>query len=151
LLNGTKYTVVGVARQRLRFPHAAQFWVPLVPTGSEATDREMRLLYGIGRLRPGVSVAAAEAGRSSLTQQIQRANAELDLYSKALVISFKDAMGGSRKRVLLMMAAALFVLLIACANIANMLLARASQREREIAIRAALGASRPRIVRQLLT
>jgi len=151
LLNGTKYTVVGVARQRLRFPHAAQFWIPLVPTGSEASDREVRLSYGIGRLRAGITAAEAELDLSSLAAQAQRDNPHLDLYSQARVISFQEAMGGARKRVLLMMAAALFVLLIACANIANMLLARASQREREIAIRAALGASRPRIVRQLLT
>jgi len=151
LLNSAKYTVVGVARQRLRFPHATQFWIPLVAGGSEAIDREVRLLYGIGRLRPGVSVTAAELDLSSLTGEAQRANPQLDLYSQARVINLQEAAAGPRKRVLLMMAAALFVLLIACANIANMLLARASQREREIAIRAALGASRPRIVRQLLT
>jgi len=142
LLNNAKYTVVGVARQRLRFPHATQFWIPLVATGGEASDREVRFSYAIGRLRPGASAAAAEADLSSLAAQAQRANPQLDLYSKALVLNFQEAAAGPRKRVLLMMAAALFVLLIACANIANMLLARASQREREIAIRAALGASR---------
>jgi putative ABC transport system permease protein len=151
LLNGARYTVVGVVRERLRFPHAAQFWIPLVPTGFEANDRELRLYYAVGRLLPGVSPARAEEDLSSLMARSQHAHPELDLYSRSRVVRFSEIATGSRTRILVMMAAAVFVLLIACANIANMLLARASQREREIAIRAGLGASRARIVRQLLT
>ena len=150
VLNNTRYTVVGIAPEGMRFPHGAQFWLPYVPT-ADSGDRELRNIYGLGRLRPGVDTSAAEAELTRLMKRAQQENPQLDLYSQARVVPTYYVLINSRKRVTLMMAAAFFVLLIACANIANMLMARASQREREIAIRAALGASRARIVRQLLT
>jgi putative ABC transport system permease protein len=151
ILNDSRYNVVGIAPEGMRFPHGAQFWMPYVPTAADSSDRELRNIYGLGRLRPGVDASAAEAELSGLMKRAQEENPQLDLYSRARVVPTHYVLLNSRKRVMLMMAAAFFVLLIACANIANMLLARASQREREIAIRAALGATRTRIVRQLLT
>ncbi|HKD43411.1 MAG TPA: ABC transporter permease [Myxococcaceae bacterium] len=151
ILNNTRYTVVGIAPEGMRFPHGAQFWLPYVPTAADSGDRELRNIFGLGRLRPGVDTSAAEAELSRLMKRAQEENPQLDLYSQARVVPTSYVLINSRKRMTLMMAAAFFVLLIACANIANMLLARASQREREIAIRAALGATRMRIVRQLLT
>ncbi len=149
-LNGRVRTIVGVMPPKFRWPEIEDFWIP---AGFNAAEdrRSGQSLQGIARLKPGVTM--------------KQANAEVDAAVRALGGQYpevKDFGGhvdgmqerwrsGARPVMTVMLLAAMFVLLIACANVANLALARASARRREIGLRLALGASRGRIIRQLLT
>ncbi len=151
LLNGSKSTVIGVMPADFDFPVGADLWAPLDLTGAPEADRSNHYLVVVGRRRAGVSNAQAQADLNTLAarlgQQYPATNAGHGVRVVGLV---EDMTFGTRQFLTTLMAAAVFVLLLACANVANLNLARATARQKEVALRIAMGASRWRIVRQFL-
>jgi putative ABC transport system permease protein len=152
-LSGQSYTVVGIMGPDLNFPAQSQVFLPLALDDATKAIRTDRLLEAIARLRPGVSVRDAQAemftiaGR--LQQQFPDAERGWSVRVVPMTVWVSGELAGEYCRMLI--GAAILVLLIACANVANLLFARSASRIREMAVRQALGASRVRIIRQLLT
>ncbi len=150
-LDGEPYTIVGVMGPAMTKPGFAEMWVPEVLTPEEKAVRGEHHFMVVGRLKPGVTLEEAQAEMNTISRRLEEAYPEDDKGWGALVNPIREeTVGEIRPALLMMLGAVAFVLLIACANVANLVLARTYARRKEIAIRAAMGATRGRIVGQLL-
>jgi predicted permease len=152
-LDGAPYTVIGVMPSTFRFPSEdAQLWMPLPLPPQTFERRDNNYLDGVGRLRDGASLEQARAEVAAIFTRMQRDYPETMAETGFSFFRQKDyVMPRNRLVILALCGASLSMLLLTCANLANLLLARAAARERELAVRAALGAGRERLVRQMLT
>jgi len=151
-MDGQNYLVAGVMPESFRFPELAQMWTPMGWTDKERAVRGEHHSVVIARLKPGVDVTQAQAEMDTISQRLEQLYPADDKGWGARVVPLhQDLVHDIRPALLVLLGAVAFVLLIACANVANLALARTFSRQKEIAIRAALGASAWRVLRQVLT
>lgn len=146
------YMVVGIMPENFDFPlGGVELWTPLTLSAAERNERRTHSLIVMGRLRPGLSMAQALANVQSITRRLEHEYPQTNSGRGVKIVPLREQQGDFIKPFLLLMQiATIFVLGIACTNVANMQLARSTARSREVTIRTALGASRPRIIRLLL-
>ena len=149
-LNGIPYTVIGVMSPTFNHPQRSELWTPLALSSEQMASRNIAILRLVGRLKPGVSREQAHDELSSMYQELAARYPETNKGMSPSVAEMRSS-GDAKPLLLILFAGVAFVLLIACANVANLLLADASSRRRELALRSALGATRYRVIRQMLT
>jgi putative ABC transport system permease protein len=151
--DGKKYEVLGVMPPNFKFPQNTELWVPMnFEMAPEMKQRKAHFLRPIGRLKPGVTLVQAQADMDTIARQLEAHYPESNTGWNLRMVSLRDQLVGNIKPTLQVLFGAVgFVLLIACANVVNLLLVRAAGRQKEIAVRMALGARRWRIARQMLT
>jgi putative ABC transport system permease protein len=152
-IDGAAYSVIGVLPAGFRFPTDVDLWLPADLQG-ENSSRTSHNYYAVGRLRDTVTVEQANQDISAIARRIHDTSSEQGDYllKDGIVVPLQDSITGkARSPLLVLLGAVGFLLLVACANVANLLLAQASVRERELSIRSALGAARARLIRQFLT
>jgi len=151
-MNGRKYTVVGIMPRGFDYPVPMELWVPLGLNPAEKTDRAKLSLQSLGRLKPGVSVAQAQSAADSVSRRLQQEYPATNANRRTEVLQLRRELYlYTLPLFLLLQVAAVFVLLLACANLANLLFARIFGRQKEIAVRIALGAGRWRLARLFVT
>jgi putative ABC transport system permease protein len=154
-LSGSPYTVIGVMPAGYAHPQTTELWTPLKLNAMQPqvlANRQRRFLRVLARLKPGVTLAQAQTEMDQIAQRLQQENPQTNAGQGVKLQSITERYAGDARTPLLVLLGAVgFVLLIACANIANLFMARAASRQKEIAIRLALGAGRGRLMRQCLT